>query len=136
MELTLEEVREWPPELDDDDLIGVEGSEEERSAEYDFIWQEKFEEGIAEARLLLGLARMEFGETFTPAAVRHLDPSARDRLRQIMPSLPAALVHPIRTRRQEAQRRRDQAALHALYARLPAKQRQAVQPSDPADEAS
>lgn len=112
LEYALAEVRDWPPEVEADE-IGDYETEEERQEAYDEVWEENFDEAISEAKLWLGLAHKSLGALAVEAA-RHLDPSFRDHLGRInTPKLPWHMRHPRRALRRRAQHRRAMAELQA-----------------------
>jgi hypothetical protein len=84
LEVAVEELREWPPEVEDDEVEWTdEMTVEERDEEYARAWNENFEERIGEATLLLGLAQERFAR-FTARAAQHLNPTFADRARQLL----------------------------------------------------
>jgi hypothetical protein len=96
LEMALDEVRRWPPEVEDDELeADADTPASEREAEYDFVWGEKVEETLAEAQVFLDFAEQALGY-FSRTTARQLDPTAADTLNAMLQRISRSLRHPIR----------------------------------------
>ena len=122
LEEAVEEIREWPPwerpgygeDGDESELDDL--TETERVALRDNAWAEDWETGIAEATLWADYAHQAL-VSFASTAARHIDPTARDRVRavqEVVPKAPYAVRHPGRARKRRAALRRSKVNLEAL----------------------
>jgi hypothetical protein len=104
LDAAIAEIREWPPDEratgddggDEDELADL--SEEQRERLDTDVWTDSWEGGIAEATMWAGYASHAFG-SFASTAARHIDPTARDRVRAASDAsqhVSHALRHPLR----------------------------------------